>query len=104
MPAGCLVFNGTVVMLKPRIAFLSWLLCSTVLIEASNSKPGTICRCLASLRIETHRKGKIFGKLGAVDLQGIVSNATPIHPELDAFIADELDGANGLINRALLVF
>src|SRR5712691_1918458 len=43
LPTCLLVFNRAVIMLELRITLLAWLLHLTVLIEAGDSKPGTIC-------------------------------------------------------------
>ena len=40
-----------------------------------------------------------MGKLGAGDLQGVVANATSLHPQALTRVANELDDTDRLINR-----
>ena len=81
LPPCCLVLNRTVIVLKLGIAFLSWLLLAAVFVEARNGEPRPICRCLASLLVEAGGKEVLLRKLGAIDLQVIVANGAPIHPQ-----------------------
>src|SRR5262245_53419977 len=91
-------------MLEPGIAFLAWLLLLAIFIEAGNSEPGTISTGLPSLRVEAGRKRILFGELRAIDLQSVIANAAPIHPEAQTLVANELRGPNRLIYRRLLRF
>ena len=102
LPAGSLVFHRTVIVLKPGIAFFARFLLAAVFIEARNREPRPIGRCLASLGVEAGGKGEVFGKFCTIDLQVIIANAATIHPEAQTFVANELDGADGLINGLLL--
>ena len=43
LPARLLVLNRAVLVLEPGIAFLAWLVVLAIVIEAGNSKPGSIC-------------------------------------------------------------
>jgi len=77
LPAGLLVLNGAVIVLKEGIAFLTGLVLPTVLIEARDRQPGPVATCLPGLRIEPSRKGILFGKSGAVALKIVLGDAVP---------------------------
>jgi hypothetical protein len=101
-PAGSLVLHRAVIMLKPGVALFARLLFSIVFVEAGNSEPSTVSTDLAGLGVKTSGKGIVLRKLGAVDLQVIVTYAAPIHPAPHALVADELNDADSLVNGALL--
>jgi hypothetical protein len=102
LPAAHLVFNRAIVMLKTGIALLAWLVLATVLKEADNRLPSPICRCLPRLGIQLGGKGILQCQLGAERLKIVARDATCIHPGPQAFVADELGSANGLIYRGAL--
>ena len=91
-------------MLEFGIALLAWFVRLAVVIEAGDREPSTVATCLTSLRIETSGKGILFGKDGAIAPQVILVDAALIHPQAQALVADELDGANGFLNSAILRF
>ena len=101
-PPRGLVLDAPVIVLKLGAALLAWFMRATVVIEALDSAPGTVCRCLTSLGIETGRKGIRFGEHGTVALQVILADARLIHPEAQALVADELHYANGFLNSGVL--
>ena len=90
-------------MLKFGIALLSWLVVPTVLIEAANGSPGTVSTGLTSLGIEQVRKRVLFGKHGTIALEVIFVDATTVHPQAYALIADELYDSNGFIDSRILL-
>ena len=97
-------------MLKAGVALLAWLLLAAILVEAADTSPSSICRCLTGHRIEPGGKGVVLGPLRTEGLQVILTDASRcapvlrggIHPEPDSFVPDELHGADGFINGALL--
>jgi hypothetical protein len=90
-------------MLKLGIALLAGLVVLAVVIEARDSKPGSISRSLTSLRVEARSKGIFMGKSSTVALQVIFVDAPRIHPEAQALIPDELHHANSVINGLILL-
>src|SRR2546421_7100483 len=104
LPAGLLVLDGAVIMLKAGIAFLPRLVLPTVLIEARDREPGAVSTRLPGLRIEASSKGIRFGKGGAVALKIVLGDGLLIHPKTKTRIADELYYADGLIDSSVLLF
>ncbi len=103
-PPGLLVLHTSIVVLKLRIAFLSQLVLAAVVIEALNGRPCAVGADLSRLRVQASGKGVRFGKHGTGALQVIVGDATLIHPEAQAFVADELHDADGFINGDVLLW
>jgi hypothetical protein len=101
-PARGFVFDGAVIMLALGVALLAGFVVLAVLLEARNGKPGTISGNLTRLGIETSGKGILVGELGTVALQIILGDTVAIHPLSQAFVPDELDQANGLLNSCHL--
>ena len=89
-------------MLKAGIALLAWLVVFAMLIEAGDSEPRPISRCLTSLRIERGHKRNFTGKHRAIGLQIIFASATRIHPQAQGFVADKLGYPYGLIDSGIL--
>src|SRR5947209_409684 len=102
LPARGFVFHRAVIVLKLRIALLAWLVLGAVLIEARDSRPGTVGTGLARLRIETTDEGVLLGKFGAGALQIVPAGPTSIHPQAHALVADELHHPDGLIDGGIL--
>src|SRR5439155_800836 len=91
-------------MLKLGVAFLARFLLLAVVIEARNSEPGPISTGLTRLRIESSGKGVLLGKLGTVALEIIFVGAWRVHPETQAFIANELYNPDSFLNGSILLF
>lgn len=102
-PTALLVLNTPVIVLKFGIAFLAWFLLLAVVIEARNSKPGTVSTGLPCLRIEVVGKRVCFGKGSTGALQIILGETTTIHPQAQTLVADELYDANGFIDSSVLL-
>src|SRR5262249_41971794 len=94
----------SVVVLKPGIALLAWLVCLAVLIEPLDSEPGPIRRCLTGLRVEASSERIFFSKLSAIALQIVLADTMLIHPQAQALVPNELHDADGLINGGVLCF
>jgi hypothetical protein len=103
-PAGCFILARTVIMLKLRETLLARFLLPAIGVEARDGKPGPISSRLSGLGIERTSKGRILGEDGAIRLQIIGVGASHVHPEAKAHVANELDGANGFFNGAILLF
>jgi hypothetical protein len=103
LPSRRFVFHRAVIVLELRIALLAGLLVFTIFIEAGNRRPGSISRSLTSLGVEPRCERELFGKLRTVALKIILGDAMPIHPLAQTLVADELDNANGFINRCILL-
>jgi hypothetical protein len=54
------------------------------------------------MELSPGRTGILVGQLRTERLQVVLTHAAPIHPEPDSFVADELHGADGFVNRRLL--
>jgi hypothetical protein len=88
--------------LKTRIALLSGLVVFAVVIEAGDSQPRPISRGLTGLRVETSGKREVTGKYRTVALQIVSADATILHPEVQALVANELSHAYRLIDGGVL--
>jgi len=104
LPAGLLVFYGTVIVLELGIALLAGLLVLAVLIETGDSEPGSISTRLSGLRVETGGKEVLTGKRRTVALQVILVDAPLIHPQAQALVPDELHNPDSFINGLILLF
>src|SRR5260370_41417624 len=102
LPSSLLVLNRAVIVLKLRIAFLPWLVLSTIGIETINSEPSTISTGLTSLGLWSTGKGKLKRQDSAIGLQVVFVDTIAIHPQAYAFIADELHNTYRLFNACLL--
>src|SRR5438876_12310072 len=91
-------------MLRPGVTLLARLMTLTVVIEAGNSKPGTIRRSLTCLGIKMRGKGILFGKLSTIALQIVLGDTTFVHPQAQARVADELADSYGFIDSSILLF
>jgi hypothetical protein len=91
-------------MLEPGIPFLPWLVIFAVVIEAGDSKPGSVSTGLPRLRIEASGKGICFSEYCTIALQVILGDATLIHPQAQALVSDELYYPNSFIHRRVLRF
>src|SRR5262245_36010112 len=89
-------------MLEAGIALLPWSLLTAVDVEALDGGPGAGGGGLASLRVERSGEGILLGEARAEELQVIGAHSTSIHPQPQRFVADELRGADCLVNRRLL--
>src|SRR2546425_5333717 len=90
-PAGLLVFDRPVIVLKLRIAFFPRFVLAAVCIKTRDRKPGAISTGLTSLRIESRCKGEFFGKDSAIGLHVVFTHTLPIHPQTKTFVSDELN-------------
>ncbi len=54
---------------------------------------------MAGLRVEASGERVVVRQAGAEDLQVIGAHTPPIHPQAHGFVADELGGADGFVNR-----
>ncbi len=90
-------------MLEPGIALLARLLLLAMLIEAGNSTPRSICTGLTSLGVEPSSKGIVLSEYRTIALQIVLGDATSIHPQAQALIADELGDAYRLIDSRIRV-
>ena len=90
-------------MLELGIAFLAWLVVLAVVIESSDREPGAGGRGLPCLGVESGSKGGVFGEYCAVALQIILADASRIHPQAQALVADELDASHGLVDGSVLL-
>ena len=102
LPAGLLILDRPIIMLKTRIAFLARRMHLAAIIEAGDSKPGSISRYLTSLRIERVHKGNLTGKDGTGALQIIPGGARSLHPQAQGFIADKLNNPYRLVDGGVL--
>ena len=103
LPTRLFVFHGSIVVLKLGISLLArFLLLLAIVIEAGDSKPCTLSRRLTSHGIETTSKGIFLGKNSAVRIQIVLVDTTIVHPQPQAFVADELDRTNSFINGCKL--
>lgn len=101
-PTRGLVLHTAVVVLKLGIALLSRLLLLAVVVEARNSKPSAISRCLTGHGIEETSKGVCFGKYSTVGLQVVFRDTRVIHPQPQRLVTDELDRPDSLINSSIV--
>ncbi len=90
-------------MLKSGIAFLAWLVALAVVIEAGNGKPRSISASLPGLGIETSSKGIVFGEYSTIALQIILGDAALVHPQAQAFVADELYDSDSILESSVLL-
>ena len=102
LPTRGFVFYRAVILLKAGIALLAWFLLTAVLVEARDRLPGPVSSGLPSHRVEPSSKWIVFGKLRAERLQVRLTDATPVHPKPNGFVANELRGADGFVNPGLL--
>src|SRR5579871_6615168 len=75
---------------------------SAVLVEATDSCPGTVSRRLSGIGVHPGDKRILFRQLCAQSLLLGPADAAPIHPQAQRFVADELDRSEGLVNRSAL--
>lgn len=101
-PAAYLVLGRAVIVLKTGIALLAGFVLAAILVEATDSRPGAICRCLPRIGVQLGGKGEVFGKLRAEALLLNPADVLPIHPQAQRLVANELDGADGFLNRGAL--
>ena len=101
LPPGGFVLHAPIVVLEFGVSFLSRLFVLAILIEARNSKPCTVSRSLTSHRIEATNKGVFLGKHFTIGLQVVFGGATLVHPQPQAFVADELDNTDSLISSRI---
>ncbi len=73
LPSGLLILDASIVVLKLGVAFLTGFVVAAILIEARDGKPGTVSRCLASLRIEAVGKRVLFSQNGTIALEVILA-------------------------------
>ena len=90
-------------MLEAGIAFLARLMRLAVVIVTRDGKPCAISSGLTRLRIEASGKGELFCEDSTIALQIILGDATRIHPQAQARIADELGHPYCLINGGILL-
>ncbi len=102
LPARGFVLDASIIVLKLGVSFLSRFFILAVLIEARNSKPSAICTGLTSHRVEATSKGGVLSKHFAVGLQVVFGCTRIVHPQPQAFVADELDSANGFVDSGEL--
>ena len=102
LPARRFLFNRAIIRDKAGIALLAGFFLSAVRGEARHGEPGPICRRLAGLGVEAGSTGEGTGQVSTEDVQSMVANASAIHPEAHPCMANELDGPDRLINRALV--
>jgi len=102
LPPRGFVLDAPVVVLKLWISLFPWFLLLAIVIEARDSKLCTGGCCLTSHRVEATSKGILLGKHFTVGLQVVLGDVLAIHPQPQAFVADELDGTNGFINGSIL--
>jgi hypothetical protein len=102
LPPGLLVLDGAVVVLELRVALLAALLLLAVLVEPRNGEPGARGGRLPCLGIEAAGERKLAGQLCAQTLQVIVARAARVHPQAQGLVADELHGADRLLDGGLL--
>src|SRR5258708_37552965 len=102
LPARGFVLDVSIIVLKLGVSFLSRFFILAVLIEARNSKPSGICTGLTSHRVEATSKGGVLSKHFAVGLQVVFGCTRIVHPQPQAFVADELDSANGFVDSGEL--
>lgn len=91
--------------MKARIALLAWSLRLAVGVEAADGGPGAVGSLLPGLGVERGDEGETPRQYGTVPLEvvgGDVVSIAPIHPEAQTGIADELDGADGLVHGSPL--
>src|SRR5260370_701540 len=103
-PSRLFVVDGAVIVLKAGIALRALLLVLAIVIEPLDSRPCAIRTGLTGLGIEVVGKGILVGKLSTIALQVVLPDAAFVHPQAQAFVADELDEANGFINGGILLF
>src|ERR1700740_2646862 len=73
-----------------------------MVIDPLDSTPSTVSSGLTSLGVETSGKRVRVGQFGTIALQVIFRDAPLIHPFAQAFVADELYHADGLVNGKVL--
>lgn len=103
-PARLFILHGTVIMLERGIALLAGLMLRAVVIEAGNRAPGTICRGLPGLRVETGGKGILVSEHGTVALEVIFGDTASVHPLAQALVPDELGDPNGFLDSSILLW
>ncbi len=90
-------------MLKLGVALLAGLVVLAILIEAGDGKPGTVGTGLTSLRVKITCKRVLFGEDGTVALEVVFVDATSVHPQAKALVADELHHAASFIDSRVLL-
>ena len=103
LPPTRFVLDTPVVVLKLGISLLSRFLVLAILIEAGDGKPRTFSRSLTGHGIESRGEGVFLGKHFAVSIQVVLVGPWIVHPQVQAFVTDELDGPNGLIDGSILL-
>lgn len=96
------IFNRTRILFEFWIPFLSFDLFPTIVVKSSNPTPSAFCRSLSSLRVEFVGKGILLGQNATIFIEVVFINLSIVHPVTQAFILDELSGANRFVNRAIL--
>src|SRR5260370_28533913 len=104
LPPCGFVLHRSIVVLKSGISFLARFLALTVLIESGDSKPCTGGRCLTSHGVEATSKGVFICQNSTIGLQVVLGDVLAIHPQSQAFVADELDRTNSFSNGSILLF
>jgi hypothetical protein len=99
LPPRLLVLHRAATALEAGIPLLPGTLLTRVRVEALDGCPGTGGGGLASLGVEVSYKTELMREAGAEDLQVVGCHTTTIHPQPQGFVADELGGADPLINR-----
>ncbi len=103
-PAGRFVLYRAVVMLELGIAFLARLAVLAVVIEPRDRKPRARGRGLSCLGVEAPGRRVVGSKNGAVALQIVLVRPSPVQPQAQALVPDELDNPNRLLDGSVLGF
>src|SRR6266446_2145820 len=101
-PARVFVLDRSIIVLELGIALLAWFVLAAIVIEPRDSGPCTICCGLTGLGVETAGKGVLVGQLSTRTLQIVLGGPASIHPEAQTLVADELHGADGLLDGGIL--
>jgi hypothetical protein len=104
LPARGFVLDAPVVMLEFGVSLLSWFLLFAIVVEARDRKPCTVGRGLTSHGIEATSMGVFLGQYFTVGLQVVFRGSWIVHPQTQAFIANELGSPNSLLDGGILLF
>ncbi len=102
LPPALFVLHASVIVLKLGVAFLAGLVVAAILIEARDGGPGAIRTGLTSLRVKRAGKRVLFCQDSTIALEVVFVDASSVHPEADALIANELHHADRFIDSRIL--
>src|SRR5262249_22305560 len=96
-PARHPVLHAPVVRLEARLPLLARGLCPASRVEAADGLPRSVGTGLPGLRVELGGEGDLPGEPAALDLEIVGRRAGYVHPQAQAFVADDLRTAERFV-------